>query len=442
MLNIDHYLIIGYFIIVIAIGYFSSRKETTEGFLIADRKLKWLNLTATISASLMSGGVLLSFVMYVYQFGLSAIWVFGGIALGLIWLMFYAKKLKLLGDKRSFYTISDYAYYKFDKKTGFMATIIIFLTFVCYLLCEFIAGGKILSQLTNISYSWAIIIMGIAVLFYLGIGGFKAVAKTDYFQYFIMLVFGLVVAGALTKDISYVHEQINMFGMGIGNAIAFVIIGAFLILMAPDVWQRIFAAKNVHHIRKGLFFSAILLSIYGLAISAIGLAVRSKITNIPADEALIYGMKMFLPAGLLGIGLVMLFAAFMSSLDTGLFILSMNISQDVISHFKSLSKHGLIKLTRVFIIIMTLLGIIISLLTQQILDVVFAGASITLALVPALLGSFHFNIKSKAAFWSILLGLISSIVVLSMGIIGPETSLVSLPVALVVLIICQFFCKS
>jgi len=35
----------------------------------------------------------------------------------------------------------------------------------------------------NISYIWAVFIIGIAVLAYLLLGGFKAVIKTDFFRF-------------------------------------------------------------------------------------------------------------------------------------------------------------------------------------------------------------------------------------------------------------------
>jgi Na+/proline symporter len=119
----------------------------------------------------------------------------------------------------------------------------------------------------------------------------------------------------------------------------------------------------------------------------------------------------------------------------------MNISKDFIGSFKKISREKLVKITRISIFSLILVSIIVAIFIQNIIEVVFAVVTIGLALAPAMVGSFFWNLKEKAVFYSILLGLISAVVLLAVGYITPETSVVTLPVSLVVLIFGQIFFK-
>ncbi len=432
-------LVILYFLIVLVIGLVSAKKQSKEDFLIAERKLGPISLSASIAAGFLGGGFLVAYASYVFQFGMAAMWIFVGIILGFFLLLLYHKRLKELADKEEFYTISDYFKFKYGKSVGVISAIAVILYFLFFLIVEFIAGGRILSGLLNISYTLSILIMAVVVLFYLGLGGFKSVIKTDIFQYLIILLFTIIIGIVIVSGSSIPNSEFNLGNAGIGNGIAFVILGAFATFMAPDLWQRIYAAKHVKAAKHSLWLSSILIFVFGIVIALIGIVAKLNFPNILPDNALLYGLSNLLPASILGLGLVMLFAAIMSSVDTSLFVLGMNISEDITKNYKELNKKQLISLTRWAIIGFTIISVLIAIFIQNIISIALAFGSISLALIPAIIGSFHFNLKSKAVFLSILTGIISTILILSLGYITPESSIISLPVAFVFLIIGQIF---
>ena len=235
--NIDFYFIAAYFLAVIFIGYLSSRRETKEGFLIGDRNLSSINLAATLSAGFVGGGFLVLFVGIAYVFGLSAIWLVIGQALGLIIFAIFGKKIKEMGDEKKFYTLSDYFYNKFDRKTGILISIMIFLFFMGFIIIQFIAGGRILSGITTWPYHLSVLVVGIVILFYLTLGGFKAVVKTDLFQYLVILFFMFVVGTSLLIKTSFLPSDFNILSIGIVKIIAFLLFGIFFVIIAADVWQ-------------------------------------------------------------------------------------------------------------------------------------------------------------------------------------------------------------
>jgi len=435
-------LLVGlYFLIVLIIGIVSARKQSEEDFLIAERRLGAWNISASVAAGFIGGGVLVVYTAYIYEFGMAAFWMFIGVVAGFMMLLMYYKKLKEMSDREKFYTISDYFKFKYGKGVGIISAITILLYSLFFILIELIGGGRILSGILNIPYSWAVLIGAVVVLFYLGLGGFKSVVKTDFFQYFIMVLFSLIIAVFLIKGSPVPSSEFSLSGAGLGTIIAFIILGAFTTFMAPDLWQRIYAAKNPKTVRNALYLTSVILLIFGFLVTLIGIIAKIHYPNIIPGEALLYGLSHLLPAGLLGLGLVMLFAAIMSSLDSYLFILGMNISEDITRNYKELKKEQLVKLTRWSIIGFTIISVIIALLVQSIITVALAFGSISLALIPALIGGFHFKLKKKAVFLSILSGIISVFVILFSGYITPESSIISLPVAFVFLIIGQIFFK-
>lgn len=435
--NLNLYILIAYFAIVIFIGIYSTHKSNKEIFLIAGRNLSFWNLIATISAGLLGGGVLISFTAFVFEYGLAAIWFIVGISLGLVFFLVFYKKIKDLSDSNRFYTISDYFRLKFGARVGYLSAFVIFVWAFFLILMQFIAGGKVLESISGYSYELSVLIMGGVVLIYLILGGFNSVVKTDYFQYLIIVVVGIFIALRISDGISFTQSQFDLGDMGLSQSIAFVIIGGFNIIVSADIWQRIFAAKSKRSAKIGLIGSAFIILIMGIVLSCIGLVTKVVFPDILPDDALTNGMSHLLPSGIFGIGLVLLFAVIMSTLDTMIFITSMNISQDIISHKRKLSKEQLVTLTRYSIIGLIIAGTLIALFVQNIISVGLALSGVGFSLIPSILGSFWFKLKEKAVFISIISGLITIILVLVVGIIGPETSVVSLPVALIFLIIGQ-----
>ena len=90
--TLDFVLIGAYFVVLLIIGYFSSRRQKDEDYLIAERKLGAWSTMATVNAS-KTGAILMAFVALVYLWGFSAIWYFIGMVLGFLVFIPFAIKL-------------------------------------------------------------------------------------------------------------------------------------------------------------------------------------------------------------------------------------------------------------------------------------------------------------------------------------------------------------
>lgn len=435
---IDTFFIISYFIIIVFISLFAARKQTHEDFLISNRKLSSFPLVSTIVASLIGGNAIVVFTTAIFLYGISAFWGFIGLSCGCLCLIFVTKKVKSLADEKKFYTLSDFFYEKYGKSVGLLIAFTVTLTFFILLLIQIIAGSILLSKMIGLSYVLSVFTVTIVVFLYLLAAGFKAVVKTDIFQFFAILIPLLIIAVFLSTGQGITISQFNPFKSNL-MSISFFLYGLITVTIGADMWQRIYAGENSKIIKKSLIISAITLPVIGIGISMIGFAAKANFPNILAEEALFYGISYLLPVGLSGLGIVVLFAAIMSTIDTITFVLATNFSKDFVSRLKTeeTSKKDLVALTRLGIFLFIALALIIALFYSNIINVVLSLGSVTFVLAPTIISSLYIKLKRGAILLSILSGLFYTLLAVSLGFIRPETVTVSLFISLVSLVIGQ-----
>jgi len=441
--GIDLSLLIIYAIICIIIGVLSARKQKPQDYLIADRKLGTFSFVGTVLGTYIGGGAIVAYSAYVYQFGISAMAVYFGAGIGLLAFTWYALRIRREGKKKNFHTLTDWFYDKFDNKTGILTTAIILLTYFGGLVVQFIAGSSILSSVSDLSYGASLLFIGAVILIYLTLGGFKSVVKTDVFQYLVLLLLIVILGIVMNSSGQIATELLDITKFGVSLSIAFIIYGVFSIIVAPDYWQKVYAAKSDRVIKDGLLISAFGIVFTGFLITLIGLAAGTNFPGINPSEAAAFGLSKLLPPGLLALGLILIFAAIMSTADTVIFVLASSISKDYFGRFifKRFNDIQFVKLTRTFVVFFSILGIIFAYFFRDIIAVLLTFLGLALALAPALVASFHWKIKSGAAFASLLAGVIYVTFLVFAGYLIPELAIASIFVSLITLILFQIILR-
>jgi len=434
-LSIIFFLI--YIAIVVFIGLVSSRKESEDDFMIAERKVQGVQVAATISAGFFDGSVLAIYLAYIYQYGFSAIWLFVGLALGFLLLKKYAGRIKQKADELKVYSMPEYFFRILGKKNGLMFSFFLVLQFFLLLIVNLIISGKVLAAIFPIPYFLAVVIGGLIVLTYLLLAGFKAVIRTDFFQLIIMFIMTLTVGIFLLGKTHIPISEFNLGTLGAGNIIGFLILAGFGIMVAPDLWQRIFATKDEKNLKRGLNYSVIILLVLGVVISVVGLATKQFFPNIVPEDALVTGFSHLLPFGLKELGMVLLYAVALSSSDTVTFVVSSIFTRDLKNYSAKYSDESMKKLTRFFMVVFILFGALVAIFYQNILALGFSLASLNLALFPVVFGSLYWKLKQQAVFWSLVLGFLSIVILFFANQLNPQNAVLSLPVVLFSLLILQ-----
>jgi len=137
--------------------------------------------------------------------------------------------------------------------------------------------------------------------------------------------------------------------------------------------------------------------------------VKSLFPSIDPDFALIHGFANLLPPGLLGLSMVLLFGAIMSTLDSGLF----TISSAIILDFFKWPKKKAVKGIRVVIAVVSIIALIIGLLIEDlVLGSYIFVALIMIVAVGVIATWIKPSIKQGTLIIGFLTGLIASVVYL------------------------------
>ncbi|PIR81613.1 MAG: hypothetical protein COU21_02705 [Candidatus Komeilibacteria bacterium CG10_big_fil_rev_8_21_14_0_10_36_65] len=249
-------ILIGVYLLTsIVIGILSSRKKTPEGFLLGDRNIGSVSTFTTIAASKTGGGFFLSLVAFTYLYGVGAIWYIVGLVIGfLVFYLFAKQRLKDEADQNKYYTLADYIFKSYGKTAGYLAAFLSFLILSSGIILQLTSGSKSLFEITGFSFNISLIVISAVILIYLLLGGFKAVVKTDTFQYVaivamvILIVFGLFSLGRISA------EYLNIWEVGFVNIITFIIFGTIIPFYTPEFYQRIYATRNKQTLKKSLYF--------------------------------------------------------------------------------------------------------------------------------------------------------------------------------------------
>lgn len=279
----------------------------------------------------------------------------------------------------------------------------IFLNFTIQL----IGGAKILNSLTGLPFILAVLLAGGVILFYLYIGGFRAVVKTDIVQFVAIITLFFVLGVFLFSNFTFEATQWDLLSAGPKLIIPLILVGILFPFSAPDLWQRTLAAKSVRSLKRTFAITTALYITFGFLLSLIAIIIRLKLPSIEADIALVEGFTYLLPSGLLGAGLVALFAAIMSSADSYAFISAGILMHDIFPRKQGRS----IKMLKVGIMIVMLLGVVAAISFKSILDASFLLGGLFMVMSVIVFATWiKKRMRAMTLNISVLIGLLITIV--------------------------------
>lgn len=372
--TLDFIAVAVYIAVLVYLGYSTSRRQSSEGFLIADRSLTALDTAASIVASKTGAGVMLTFVAFYYLYGISAMWIFAGVSAGYIIFIPFAVRLRDMSSSQKFYTFSDYFFYRHGKAVGYLSAVAVFTVTLLILLVQLIGGAKILTKISGLSYLGSLIIIVATILAYTVLGGFRAVIKTDKVQLLfiivLMTVIGFLMARGSTEspvlEILSTRESPSIISI-----LSFLAMGIFMPFFSAELWQRVYAARDVRIVKQSLVASAIMFPMIGFLLAIIGVSVSLNLEGIDPDLAMIEGLIHLVPDGFLGLGLVVFLASIMSSADSLLFANTSIVLQDFYARSKPVEKGALVTQFRYTIALLLTICFALSIWLQDLVQATY-----------------------------------------------------------------------
>ncbi|WP_374674638.1 sodium:solute symporter family protein [Ideonella sp.] len=279
-----------YLVGTLALGAWAgTRIKTTTDFAIAGRSLPLVMVVTTTFATWFGAETVMGIPARFVQGGLGGIVEdpFGaGLCLVLVGAFFAARLYRL-----NLLTIGDFYRQRFGKGVEVFCSSAIILSYLGWVAAQITALGLVFSVLTNgaMSETAGMIVGTLAVLIYVVIGGFLAVAWTDFIQ-MIVLVVGLSIIAVFAADLAGGTGPVLAMAQS-KDLFAFLppptftdiamFVGAALTMMLgsipqQDVYQRVMSARSAEVARQGAMiggFSYILFAFVPMFIVASAVVV-------------------------------------------------------------------------------------------------------------------------------------------------------------------------
>jgi len=345
--SLDIIIIISFFLLVLATGYFFGRKPAcpagrstnlAEDYLLSGRKVG-LFLFVLTNVSTWYGGIL-GVGEFTYKYGIVS-WFTQGFPyyiFALLFAIFFARKIR----EASLFTIPDKLTEVYGKKAGIISAILVFILVspAPYLLMT----ANLISLIFNSDILISLIISLIISFAYLFKGGYRSDLYTDAIQFFIMfggfiLIFifsfnSLDGFDFLSANLPEEHLKLT------GNASPAFIIVWFLIALwtfaDPGFHQRCYAAKDGNTAVKGIIISIFFWALFDFLTTTTGLFARALLPNISQPvQAYPLLAENVLSSGFKGIFYAAMFATIISTSNSFFFLSGTTIGRDFIFKLSS-----------------------------------------------------------------------------------------------------------
>jgi Na+/proline symporter len=225
-------------------------------------------------------------------------------------------------------TIVDYFADRFGVRNAAILNLSLIMVLFIFICLQFIINTSIFSNIFNWGKYTSASVVGSVVLLYTLIGGLKVSILTDVFQGILMLVIGGMVFLVDTSRITLATVQPMLIDSKI--IIGSLSLGAaqFLTLLTyPELWQRVYAARSLNDLKKGLVFAWLLLLMVVIPELIIGLCAKATGGVLDPGDIFYVVLKLASPTWYIPILSVALLAAFMSTLDAALFALGAQLGK-------------------------------------------------------------------------------------------------------------------
>lgn len=424
-----------FFAVMISIGLYC-RKHATDvnGFVLGGRSVgPWLTAFA-YGTSYFSAVIFIGYAgQFGWKFGIASTWIgIGNAIIGsmLAW-MVLGRRTRIMTQHLDSATMPEFFGKRFNSRAlKIGASVIIFIFLIPYTASLYNGLSRLFGMAFNIDYTVCIIIMAVLTGIYVIAGGYMATAINDFIQGIIML-FGIVavIAAVLSSKggflaaidgLARVEDPAasttpgvfaSFFGPDPMGLLGVVILTSLGTWGLPQMVQKFYAIESEKSIHKGTIISTLFALIISGGCYFLGGFGRlfSDSVNIEADgfDAIIPTMMSYLPDALIGLVVLLVLSASMSTLSSLVIASSSTLTIDFLkdNFIRNMSEKSQVLIMRLLIVLFILISVIIAIVQYksnitfiaQLMGVSW-GALAGAFLAPLLYG-LYWRGTTKAACW-------------------------------------------
>ncbi len=429
--------LIVFFVIMILVGIYARKHTTNVGdFVLGGRAVgPWLTAFA-YGTTYFSAVVFVGYAgQFGWKYGISATWIgIGNAFIGslLAWVIL-GRRTRVMTHHLKSTTMPDFFGSRYDSKAlRIVASAIAFIFLVPYTASVYNGLSRLFGMAFDVPYEVCVIAMAVLTGIYVILGGYMATAINDFIQGIIMLggIVAIIAAVLINnggfleaiKSMAQFESEIpvtagmqgayvSFFGPDPINLVGVVILTSLGTWGLPQMVHKFYAIKNEKSIKSGTIIStvfAVIISGGCYFLGGFGRLYDNEAIYKPdgtiAFDAIVPHMLSSLPDILIGIVIVLVLSASMSTLASLVMTSSSTLTLDFIKGnlVKNLSEKKQILTMRILIVGFIALSIIIALdpptFIAQLMGISW-GALAGSFLAPFLYGLYWKRV-TKAAVWT------------------------------------------
>ncbi len=454
--------LVAFFVLMTVIGIWGmGRTKTLGDFFLGGRTLgPWVSAVA-YGTSYFSAVLFIGFAgKQGWLFGLNALWIALGNALigGLgAWLVL-AKRTRRMTQNLDTMTMPEFLQERYGAKhLKPIAAAVIFFFLLPYSASVFKGLGHLFEAVFGISYDVALLLMIAFTGIYLVLGGYFAIAVTDFIQGIIMFFGAIAMVWVIyargggffsvlnSVSTSYQSHVPSAFQPTALTIVSVVFMTSFGPWGLPQMVQKFYAIKNEALIRKAALVTTVFAAVIGFSAYLVGISAhvffspeklpKTASGSINFDLIVPNLLTTYLPSVLLALILLLVLSASMSTLSSLVLVSSSSVAIDLYGGRvetgagKDRSVAMMRFLSVIFIIISYFIsryqiGVIVTLMSLSWGAVAGAFAG------PYIYGLFWKGATKKGAYGGLLSGLGTEIILFY--VLGPANSPLAASIAMVV----------
>ena len=397
--------------------YHSKKFQGINNYLTANRNIKLFSLTTSLVASALGAWILFGPIAAATWGGVGAVIGYAfGTAFPMIFLIYFGKKIRSEFPKGS--SLIEFMRKKFGKslfKLILLMTIFYMFIFLC---AEVTAIAVLINYLSGTDLWITALIVLLATLTYTLYGGLRASIFTDNIQMVMIILLLTILISIISSStgnnfsFAFIREKnpqllsysyIPSYTAGL----TFFIAVAATNLFHQGNWQRVYAAKDYKTLKSALIVSFFIIAPIVFLMGFIGMVSFSVDPSARVDLGF-FTLLLNNQTELLSFIIIILgLALTISTVDTLVNAISSLFVIDGKATFKLNKKTDYLKISKYFIILLSIIALGIASKGFDILYLFLLADLFCCAFVFTVFYSFYNKVNEKTAYLSIIIGLIA-----------------------------------
>ena len=390
-------LLVVFFAVMVCVGLYARKHATSvDGFVLGGRSVgPWLTAFA-YGTSYFSAVVFVGYAgQFGWKYGIASTWIgIGNAVIGslLAWVVL-GRRTKIMTQHLGSKTMPDFFGQRYSSKPlKIAASVIVFVFLIPYTASVYNGLSRLFEMAFNIPYTWCVIAMAVFTALYVILGGYMATAINDFVQGIIMLVGIVAVIAAvlngqggfmnaisemaqIPSDVAVTEGQPGAFTSFFGpdplNLLGVVILTSLGTWGLPQMIGKFYAIKDEKSINTGTVISTLFAVVVSGGCYFLGGFARlfdspqiyDTTSGAVVYDSIIPHMLSALPDILIGIVVVLVLSASMSTLSSLVLTSSSTMTLDLIKDnvVKNMSEKKQIITMQVLIVFFLVVSVVIAL---------------------------------------------------------------------------------